>query len=157
MKNEQSTSTQYCTNCNIDIDERVYNYSNQVFRVTLCRTCQEWFRDILNFTSATNESIELYFALRLRGVPAVLEKNDGFKTIDIAVPDAKVNIEVDGGHHNFNADQALRDLERTLFSFKKGFLTIRIPNALVRYNLNLAADKITEFLIISRDRKFYHK
>jgi very-short-patch-repair endonuclease len=35
---------------------------------------------------------------------------DGYKTIDIAVTHARVNIEVDGLHHNFEPDQALADL-----------------------------------------------
>jgi very-short-patch-repair endonuclease len=94
----------------------------------------------------------LYFALKKRGVPAKLEKCDGFKTIDIAVPDAKVNIEVDGGHHNFSSIQAMSDLRRTLFSFKKGYATLRIPNSLAKFNLDEAAELITEFLIESRDR-----
>jgi hypothetical protein len=34
--------------------------------------------------------------LKKREVPAELEKFDGHKTIDIAVADARVNIEVDG-------------------------------------------------------------
>lgn len=142
-----------CCNCFRKIEERVFYYSNQKFGIALCRNCQDWFRDILDFTSATDESINLYFALKIRGVPAVLEKNDGFKTIDISVPDAKVNIEVDGQHHNFSSLQALSDLERTLHSFKKGYLTLRIPNSLVRYNLEQAADKITEYLVVSRERR----
>ncbi|MGN6647371.1 MAG: DUF559 domain-containing protein [Cytophaga sp.] len=99
------------------------------------------------------KAIELYFALKRRGVPAEMEKNDGFKTIDIAVPDARVNIEVDGAHHNFNSNQAFSDLNRTLYSFKKGFFTLRIPNSLVRYHLEETADKITEFLIVSKSRQ----
>lgn len=39
----------------------------------------------------------LYFSLREREVPAELEKFDGYKTIDIAVVEVKVNIEVAGG------------------------------------------------------------
>jgi very-short-patch-repair endonuclease len=116
----------------------------------LCRECQDWFEDILDYSSATDEAIDLYFALRLRGVPAILEKSDGFKTIDIAVPHAKVNIEVDGGHYNYSAKQAMSDLKRTLFSFKKGYSTLHIPNSLAKYDLEQAADLITEFLNESR-------
>ena len=81
-----------------------------------------------------------------RNVPAELEKYDGYKTIDIAVTDAKVNIEVDGAHHNYDHRQALADLQRTYFAFKKGYLTLRIPNSLVKSNLNDTADYITQFL-----------
>ena len=143
-----------CVNCSINIDTKVYSNSTENFGHSLCMPCQNWFRGILEYTSATDEAINLYFALKKRGVPAILEKNDGFKTIDIAVPEAKVNIEVDGGHHNFNHRQAMRDLERTLYSYKKGFSTLRIPNSLARLHLEDAADKITEFLVISRNRKY---
>ena len=79
-------------------------------------------------------------------VPAELEKWDGFKTIDIAVTDAKVNIEVDGLHHNYSHNQALSDLKRTYYSFKKGYLTLRIPNTLIEWSVDETADYITEFL-----------
>ena len=96
----------------------------------------------------TYETIRLYFALKKRGVPAEMEKFDGYKHIDIAIPEARVNIEVDGGHHNFNRNQALSDLKRTYYSFKKGYLTLRIPNSLVTTDsyLNETADYIVDFL-----------
>jgi very-short-patch-repair endonuclease len=142
-----------CVQCEIDIDAKVFSYSTQIFGHPLCRKCQDWFRDILEYSTATNESINLYFALRQRGVPAQLEKSDGFKTIDIAVPQAKVNIEVDGGHHNYNAGQAMSDLKRTLYSYKRGYSTLRIPNSLAKHDLDEAADLITEYLIESRQRR----
>ena len=141
-----------CIKCKNGIDDRVFNYSIQNYSQPLCRICQNWFEDILDYTTATDEAIDLYFELLKRGVPAQLEKSDGYKTIDIAVPDAKVNIEVDGGHHNFNHKQALSDLKRTYYSFKKGYLTLRIPNSLAKYHLEDAADLITDFLITNRDR-----
>ena len=142
----------FCIECDRNIDNRVFDYSTQNFGQPLCIECQGWFKDILNYSSATDEAIGLYFALKRRGVPAKLEKSDGFKTIDIAVPDAKVNIEVDGAHHNFNPHQALSDLKRTFYSFQKGYLTLRIPNSLARYHLDDAAELITEFLVANRDR-----
>lgn len=77
----------------------------------------------------------MYFALKDRGVPPELEKSDGFKSINIAVPHAKVNIEVDGMQHSYNGKQALSDLHRPLHSFKKGYSTLRIPNTLAEYYL----------------------
>lgn len=141
-----------CIQCNSKIDLRVFNYSIENYRHPLCRSCQEWFEDILEYSTATDEAIDLYFALRQREVPAKLEKSDGFKTIDIAIPHAKVNIEVDGGHHNYSARQAMSDLKRILHSFKKGYYTLHIPNSLVKYNIDEAADLITEFLIESRNQ-----
>lgn len=142
-----------CVNCQCDIDLKVYNYSVDKYEHPLCRSCQVWFKDILFKTTATDRSIDLYFALKERGVPAKLEKSDGFKTIDIAVPDAKVNIEVDGMHHAYNGKQALADLRRILHSYKKGYTTLRIPNALVQHDIQETADLITEYLITSRQKK----
>lgn len=141
-----------CLECRDNLHDTVYKYSTQNFGIPLCRVHQNWVREMEYQT--TGETLALYFALRERGVPAELEKFDGHKTIDIAVTDAKVNIEVDGAHHNYDVLQALADLKRTYFSFLKGYLTLRIPNSLVRLNLEETADYITGFLIENRDKKF---
>lgn len=133
-----------CLECGDPIDPNVYDYSCEHFHAALCRPCQDWLRNKQHET--TPETIELYFALLKRGVPAELEKFDGHKTIDIAVTVAKVNIEVDGGHHNYDHRQALADLQRTYYAFKKGYLTLRIPNSLVTNSLDDTAKYITEFL-----------
>ena len=75
-----------------------------------------------------------------------MENFDGYKVTDIAVVEAKVHIEVEEPHQLNNADHAFADLQRTFYSFKKGFLTLRIPNVLVKQNLNQTADYVTEFL-----------
>jgi len=137
-----------CLHCNRYIDERVYHFSTDKFKYPLCIPCQEWYQG--KPIKTTSEAIELYLSLKLRGVPAELEKFDGYKTIDIAVVDAKVNIEVDGPQHNNNYEQALSDLKRTLFSFQKGYLTVRIPNTLINKNLEETADSITDFLRLSK-------
>lgn len=85
-------------------------------------------------------------------MPAEIEKFDGFKKIDIAVTHAKVNIEIDGSQHNWQAKQALADLQRTYYSFKKGYFTLRIPNSLVHNYLDQTADMITEILNESRTK-----
>lgn len=97
---------------------------------------------------ATPLALALFIELKKRGVAAQLEKWDGDKTVDISIEDAKMNIEVDAGQHS--ADQAMRNLLGTLLAFKKGYLTLRIPNSLVKYNLQHTADLITEFLIESK-------
>ncbi len=138
-----------CLECEIYIDSRVDNYSLDNFGIPLCRSCQDWVR-YAEYHS-TPESLSLYFELRKRKVPAELEKFDGNKTIDIAVVQAKVNIEVDGQQHNYNPQQALADLKRTYHSFKKGYFTLRIPNSLVQNHIEDTADLITDILNISAD------
>lgn len=82
----------------------VLDFSVEKYGLPLCIEHQKWITYMTSVT--TGETIRLYFALKQRGVPACLEKYDGYKHIDIAIPDAKINIEVDGGHHNYNHQQA---------------------------------------------------
>ena len=138
----------HCLHCHRHIDERVFKFSTSRFKYPLCIPCQEWYTN--RPITISSEAIELYLSLRLRGVPAELEKFDGYKTIDIAVVDAKVNIEVDGPDHSYKFEHALSDLQRTLHSFRKGYLTLRIPNALVNENLEATANSITDFLKLSK-------
>jgi hypothetical protein len=133
------------------LDSDVYQYSVQKFQHPICRSHQDFIREKLT-GSTTQEAVRLYFALLQRGVPAELEKYDGYKQIDIAIVEAKVNIEVDGGHHIYSGHQALKDLQRTLYSFRKGYLTLRIPNSLIRSNLSEAVDLIIDFLDESLDQ-----
>ncbi|MBN1176033.1 DUF559 domain-containing protein [Candidatus Woesearchaeota archaeon] len=95
---------------------------------------------------ASPEAKKLWQALRKKGFRAFYEKWDGHKTIDIAIPEVKMNIEVDGGQHNFNPKQALADLKRTYYSFNKGYFTLRIPNSLIRNHFDEALNLIVEIL-----------
>ncbi|WP_370090398.1 DUF559 domain-containing protein [Ekhidna sp.] len=142
-----------CIQCQVYLPKNVHDYSVNSFGVPLCRSDQDWVRQMEGQT--TYETLRLYFALKQRGVPAELEKFDGFKTIDIAIPEAKVNIEVDGSHHNTSAKQAMSDLKRTYYSFMKGYMTFRIPNQLTRNDdiLEETADFLVDILKASRDRK----
>jgi very-short-patch-repair endonuclease len=147
---KQYNQKDICCHCYERISLKVHSFSMEHFELPLCIPCQEDFK--IRCEKATPIAVALYKKLKIRGVPAELEKWDGKKTIDIAVVDAKVNIEVDGGQHNYSASQALSDLKRTLFAFKKGYLTLRIPNSLVKHDLEKTADLITEFLNTSKEQ-----
>ena len=137
-----------CLHCHSYIDENVYTYSTTNFGFELCYTCQS----SINLNNSTDEARRLYLSLKRRGVPAELEKYDGYKTIDIAVVDARVNIEVDGHQHISNPSQALSDLKRTYHSLHQGYFTLRIPNTLIRENLEETADYITTFLLENKNK-----
>lgn len=144
----------FCLECERRISPNELKFSITNFNIPLCREHQEWVESIDE--KITDETLSLYFALKERGVPAELEKFDGFKHIDIAIPEARINIEVDGAHHNTNYRQALADLKRTYYSFLKGYYTIRIPNSLV-YNdsvLNETADFLVDILNESMNRRY---
>lgn len=134
----------YCSKCKETIQSDEYKYSKEKYGKILCRNCQKdsskepskIMPKVKDTPKATHVARTLCDALIKRGIRAELEKDDGYKHIDIAVTKAKLNIEVDGGHHNYSSEQALADLKRTLFSLKKGFQTLRIPNSLIREELN---------------------
>ena len=137
-----------CLECNCLLTLQVYDYSSNYFGIPLCMPHQKWIKN----HESTDQTIALYFALKQRGIQPELEKFDGFKHIDIAIPRAKINIEVDGGHHNYSHRQALADLKRTYHSFQKGYFTLRIPNALIHNHLEDTADHLADMLNVSMDR-----
>lgn len=156
----------YCSKCNEDIMEKEYNYSKEHYGKILCRACQGNNQKIrvskfskrgdrvasFKKRGGTPEARELYNVLKIMGIDAELEKYDGYKTIDIAIPSKMVNIEIDGMQHSYNSKQALSDLKRTYYSFKKGYVTLRIPNSLIKNNLHETATYIAGFLKSSEDR-----
>jgi very-short-patch-repair endonuclease len=148
MKNLAVVRT--CCNCLQPIDERVSKYSVEHFDFMLCIPCQKTMQNKWN--AATKHALSLYFLLKKKGIRAELEKCDGFKTIDIAITEARLNIEVDGSHHNTKHDQALADLQRTFYSFQKGYYTLRIPNSLVRNHLTETAEYVASFVEFGRKR-----
>jgi very-short-patch-repair endonuclease len=149
-----------CCECGEKITSGISDFAEKFYGINLCIHHQRWIDDMQERT--TEETIRLYFALKQRNVPAQLEKFDGHKHIDIAIPEAMVNIEVDGAHHNFNVNQARSDLKRTYYSFLKGYLTLRIPNSLVYDDriLEETADFIVSILVENRNKigrkKYYY-
>ncbi len=139
-----------CSKCQGFVSDREYDYSIKNYGKVLCRKCQEDYVNLKNKhekrkEKSTPEAQKLYEILLKNGFNAKLELWDGHKHIDIAIPDYKVNIEVDGKQHQGNK-QALKDLKRTYHSFKKGYVTLRIPNQLVQKDVFETANYIISFL-----------
>ena len=146
---------QLCLNCNDALTTPELHYSINRLGHPLCSGCQQDLKAKLEHTS--RETVKLYFLLKKRGIAAELEKDDSLNTIDIAIVNAKVNIEVDQPQTNYNRRQALADLKRTYYSFEKGYYTLRIPNALVAYDQEDAVSFIEEFLQVScQPKSYYH-
>ena len=95
---------------------------------------------------STPETLKLHDALRQRGVHSFIDKWDGHKHIDIAIPESMINIEIDGIQHNTSPQQALADLNRTYYSYKKGYFTLRIPNSLIRTNFENCLDLVLKII-----------
>ena len=155
----------HCLKCHYSIYDSVADYSESRLGFKLCKNCQKWLKEA--DPVLTSESKLFFLGLRARGINAELEKFDGHKHIDIAITQAnsRLNIEIDGSHHYTDATQSFADFQRTYYSLLKGFVTIRLPNILVRERQNEVADFITELLehkrkqqdILIREKKRYQQ
>lgn len=92
----------------------------------------------------TPEAIALKRALEGRGVTVYHELYDGHKHIDLAIPRAKINVEVDGIRHLTDPHQILADLARGYYSHKKGFDTMHIQNNMINNHLPEIAEALAE-------------
>jgi len=90
----------------------------------------------------TKQEKKLFNALRRRGVYCELEYNDGKKTVDIAINDSKIDVEVDGLYHYLRPKQIVSDIKRSRWSTKNGYSTIHIFNSIIDEHLEELADAI---------------
>ena len=137
-----------CMNCNHEIVRKELFHSAVQLGYTLCGNCQHELTPKLKKSS--REVVKLYFSLRKRGIAAELEKFDGFKTIDISIRAAKLNIELEARKPHYNPFDAIADLERDCIAFKKGYNTIRIPNELVAYDLEKTTNYLHHFIRVNQ-------
>lgn len=95
---------------------------------------------------STVQAEKLYKALRDRNIFCKLEDWDGDKHIDISIPWAKIDIEVDGLYHFFEPKQIIADFDRSYWSIiNDNYDTIHIPNFIIDNYLDRVADAITEY------------
>ena len=92
----------------------------------------------------TEEAQDLKKALEKRGVLVYKELDNGHIHIDLTIPKAKINIEVDGIQHLTNPKQILSDLNRGYYSHKDGYCTMHIPNEMIHKHLNDIAEALAE-------------
>jgi very-short-patch-repair endonuclease len=147
--------TYFCSVCKRVISDDVYRYSRSHYSVALCRDHQQnpehqttqSIKSTNKKPEPTPEARRLGELLKKYGYKVEYEKYDGYKHIDIAIVNKKVNIEVDGGQHH-GKEQALRDLKRTFYSWDKNYVTLRIPNSLTRDDetIRITAEYIDRFL-----------
>jgi len=130
----------YCTVCNNIIDRKNFDYTKTHFGKPLCVTHQ-----------GTRYQRMFFEALKQRGIECEFETYDGFKHIDIAIPKARLYLEIDGGHHSTDPTQLDKDLWRDEYSSKEGFQTIHYTNQQIAENLTAIADALVE-VIKSREK-----
>jgi len=100
-----------------------------------------------NAISASASARLLYDALKARNIDAILEYNDGHKTVDIAVLDAKLFIEVDGLQHFTNPEQIMRDFKRSHYSDGDDFRTFYVTNQIIERYLDQVADALAKVVV----------
>ncbi len=149
---QSSSRPDCCMNCNAPISEDHLFISSVQYGYPLCHDCEEQLRAKLKASS--REAAKLYFYLRKKGVKAELQKDNGYRKVDIAVAEARLDIEVDGKLENCNPLRAMAELKRTFFSFKKGYNTLHVPNALVAYELEKTVEYISDFVKIIGVNKY---
>ncbi len=98
----------------------------------------------INNRTSTDEALDLKMALEKLGVVVYKELNDGYKHIDLAIPKAKLNVEVDGIQHLTDPKQIVADLGRGYYSHKKGFATMHIPNEMIHNHLKEISEALAE-------------
>lgn len=108
-----------CTVCKEIISENVSRFSTDRFGAPLCLEHQK---------TVTPQALRLSKALGDMGINHMLEYDDGFKHVDIAIDWAKLYLELDGSQHAFSPKQMCIDDERDKHSLETGFATKRIPN-----------------------------
>ena len=90
------------------------------------------------------EARDLKEALEQKGVQVYVELDDGHKSVDLAIPKAKLNVEVDGIQHLTNPHQIVADLHRGYYSHKNGYNTMHIPNEMIRLHLQEISEALAE-------------
>ena len=127
----------YCCICKKTITKKQFEYSMNIFGKALCFQHQ-------NEQKATSQAKKLFNALQYRKLDCKLEATDGHKSVDIAIDNAKMYIEIDGSHHSTNPMQLKADLERDYYSYNNGYVTKRLTNYQINNNLEEIADALSE-------------
>lgn len=109
---------------------------------------------IKKYRAPTKEAADLKSEIEKHGVRVLVELHDGHKHIDLTIPKAKLNVEVDGIQHLTNPNQIVTDLSRGYYSHKNGFDTMHIPNEMVRLHLGEISSALAEASKM-RERKIY--
>lgn len=96
----------------------------------------------------------LFDELIKRGVKAKLEYPDGHKTVDIAIPNAHIYVEVDGLQHFVKPEQIISDFKRSHFSDGDDFHTFYVTNQILENYLFEVADALKEVVQMKMENKF---
>jgi very-short-patch-repair endonuclease len=97
-------------------------------------------------------TFKLMKALKKLKVRFIPEFSDGYKHVDIRIPSAKLDIEVDGIQHLINPEQIMTDFKRADYSKKDGFDTMHIHNLDLKEETGNIASAIAEVSAIREEQ-----
>lgn len=102
---------------------------------------------------ASKQAQMLYDSLCKRGLKVELEYSDGHKTVDLAILQPRIYIEVDGIQHFTNSEQILRDFKRYHFSDGDDFNTFYVTNQIVDSHLDEVVNALVKVVEEKSERK----
>lgn len=100
----------------------------------------------MNNPIPTPQAGALIEALKKRGVEVEIEPWDGHKHVDLRIPGARMNVEINGLQHYTNPDQIVSDLMRSHYSDVNKLFTFPITNQLIDTYLDPIADAIKKIV-----------
>lgn len=105
----------------------------------------------------THEAILLMDALEKRGVKVEKEYFTGHMHVDLYLPEAKINVEVDGLQHLTDPQQIESDFNREYHSERHGYHTLHIPNPLVREHLSEIVEALVKVVFKTKQEQIKSK
>lgn len=101
---------------------------------------------------ASKQAKMLYDALCKKGIAAQLEYSDGHKTVDIAILNPRIYIEVDGIQHFTNPEQIMRDFKRYHFSDGDDFSTFYVTNQIIDHYLDEVVNALAKVVELKSEK-----
>lgn len=131
-----------CSECKKEIPLHQQHKSLNSLGVALCEKHTSLIHQLMTANNTPPEAVLLYYGLKAAGVKPTLEWWDGKKFVDLSISRVKLNIEIDTEYQTISHEQAIKDLEEAMYSFKNGFTTIRIPHMVIKYYLQETVSNI---------------
>lgn len=131
-----------CIECKKELSYLDHKTAMESYGVELCSKHKKRMDKLIRQNKTPIEAIKLYYGLKQAGVHPMLEWWDGKKSVDIAFSRVKLNIEIDTEYQMLTHEQAMNDLEETMYSFQNGFTTLRIPNMVIKHYLKETVNNI---------------
>ena len=135
-----------CLECSKELSYIDHKTAMETFGVELCKRHQSLITKLIRKNKTPLQAVQLYYGLKEAGVPAMLEWWDGKKFVHIAISRVKLNIEIDTEYNMITHEQAVKDLDEAMQSFKNGFTTIRIPHILVKHYLKETINNVVDIV-----------